>query len=256
MLDQIVGNVALAACAAKERRWNADQGERSLYQLSRARIANGDLPLAKRNLEEAVAAGYRAANIALAMLWSKPAADMLDVPKAIAAYEHAWKDGVTIAAFELGSLYEHGVSRSGGEGDYLLAQDTTRAWDWYQKGAAVGQPNALARFAERQESAALVEQDAARRTSNLLDAFRYYAAAAELARSEDWPEDMWRNWRFRRASLARVLSRQGKMRDVAELYEGLQRGYASRVDTASKRLAFLSDQGSPAMSPDVPRAVP
>ncbi len=46
------------------------------------------------------------------MLLSQPSATMLDVPRAISLYQQAWKDDVTIAAFELGSLYQHGLHRS------------------------------------------------------------------------------------------------------------------------------------------------
>jgi len=55
-----------------------------------------------------------------------------------------------------------------------------------------------------------------------LDAFAYYAAAAERARSEGWPELAWRNWRFRRASLARLLERQDMMQAVADEYGKVQ----------------------------------
>jgi hypothetical protein len=35
---------------------------------------------------------------------------------------------------------------------------------------------------------------------------------------EDWPDDAWRDWRYRRASLARVLALAGMMREVAQEY--------------------------------------
>jgi hypothetical protein len=50
------------------------------------------------------------------------------------------------------------------------------------------------------------------------DAFRYYAAAAESAKTEDWPDDVWKNWRYRRATLARLLARVGMMQQVADSY--------------------------------------
>ena len=53
---------------------------------------------------------------------------------------------------------------------------------------------------------------------HLLASFHFYAAAAERARLEDWPDDAWRDWRLRRASLARVLALAGMMREVAEEY--------------------------------------
>jgi TPR repeat protein len=151
---------------------------------------------------------------------------MLDASGAVSLYEGAWKDGVTIAAFELGDLYEHGLRQLGNNTGYLLAPDETRAWSWYKQGADAGEPTALARFAERDDRAALSAMSAAARTAHLLEAFRYYAAAAERARLEDWPDDAWRNWRYSRASLARLLEREGMMEQVAETYEGIRRQYA------------------------------
>jgi hypothetical protein len=45
-----------------------------------------------------------------------------------------------------------------------------------------------------------------------------YAAAAERAQDEAWPDDAWRNWRHRRATLARLLAREGMMQQVADAY--------------------------------------
>ena len=50
----------------------------------------------------------------------------------------AWAGGVAIAAFELASLYEHGVKAGDASPGYLLAPDAARAWSWYEKGAAAG----------------------------------------------------------------------------------------------------------------------
>ena len=35
---------------------------------------------------------------------------------------------------------------------------------------------------------------------------------------KDWPDDTWRNWRYRRATLARLLARDGMMSQVADAY--------------------------------------
>ena len=45
-----------------------------------------------------------------------------------------------------------------------------------------------------------------------------YAAAADRARYEDWPDDAWKHWRYRRATLARLLAREGMMQQVADAY--------------------------------------
>ena len=79
-------------------------------------------------------------------------------------------------------------------------------------------PVTLAHVAEREEKTALAESDASRRNAGFLQAFRLYAAAADRARYEDWPDDAWKHWRYRRASLARLLAREGMMQRVADEY--------------------------------------
>jgi TPR repeat protein len=200
-------------------------------------MASGKFADAEPDFESALADGYRAAAIDLGILLSQPSAGMLDAPKAITLYEQGWRDGVTIAAFELGSLYEYGVRASGNANEYLLAPDNTRAWTWYRKGADAGEPNTLARFGERADEAAFAESDPAKRKSHLLESFKYYAAAAERARAEDWPDDAWRNWRYRRASLARLLAREGKMQEVADAYDNIRRQYVLPRHSQWQRLA-------------------
>jgi TPR repeat protein len=199
-----------------------DNPARSIYQLGRALMVSGQFAAAKRRFEEAIAGGYQAANIELAMLLSQPSAAVLDVPKAISLYEHAWKVGVNMAAFELGNLYEHGLHTAGNEAQYALAPDQSRSWSWYRKGADAGEPNALARFAEKADAAAFALDNVRQKNQLLLDEFRYYAVAEERARREDWPDDAWRNWRYRRASLARMLARNGMMEQVTSVYDAVR----------------------------------
>jgi hypothetical protein len=81
-------------------------------------------------------------------------------------------------------------------------------------------------LAAREDDAALSEADAAKRLADELKSFEFYAAACERARIEEWPDDAWRNWRYRRASLARQLASKGLMRDVASLYADVRKRYA------------------------------
>jgi hypothetical protein len=81
-----------------------------------------------------------------------------------------------------------------------------------------GEPHALARLAERAEQQALGEIDPQKASGLLLHAFSDYAAAAERAHDEDWPDEAWSAWRYRRATLARLLARQGMMQQVASAY--------------------------------------
>jgi TPR repeat protein len=122
---------------------------------------------------------------------------------------------VQIAAFRLGELYEHGVDGDDGHG---VAPDAAQAAAWYEKGAAVGEPDALAHFGLRSYATAASQTDGAKRNLGLLTAFKYYAAAVARAQSENWPDDAWRNWCYRRASLARLLAGAGMAREVADAY--------------------------------------
>jgi len=194
-------------------------------------MAGGRFLEARQEFEAAISGGYRAANIDLGQLLTQPSAAMLDVPKALSLFEKAWKEGVAIAAFELGSLYEHGVFAAGQDNLVALAPDAARAWAWYQKGAETGEPNALARFAEREDAAAYVESDPKKKNQLLLDTFKYYASAVERARYEGWPDSASRSWRYRRASLARLLERDGMTAQVADTYDSIRKQYAPTART-------------------------
>jgi TPR repeat protein len=223
MPAQIVADIALAACANNER--DSPQATRNLYQHARALIAAGKYPEARKELEDALAHGYAAAGIDLAALLSQPTRAMLDLPRAIALYQKAWDAGLHFAAFALGDLYEHGVSQ--GAGAQVVAADPKQAWGWYEKGAAASEPSALARLGERDDGKALDAVDPSAKQAALLAAFRYYAAAAGRARNADWPADAWRDWRYRRASLARVLARGGMLDAVAVRYDDVLREYGA-----------------------------
>jgi hypothetical protein len=82
----------------------------------------------------------------------------------------------------------------------------------------VGGPNALAQMAEARERAALSMEEPSARNSALLEAFAGYAAAAELARTDNLADEVWREWRHRRAALARQLAKEGLMQQVAARY--------------------------------------
>ena len=123
-------------------------------------------------------------------------------------------DGVPIAAFELGHLYDSECRPSSARAR-SLHPNPLKAWFWYQKGADAGEPTALARFAERDERSAVTENAPPKKDAMLLKAFSYYATSAERAQDLDWPDDTWRNWRYHRATLARLLAHDGMMQQVA-----------------------------------------
>jgi TPR repeat protein len=211
-------DVAIAACAAEIK--PPRHAARSDYQMGRALIAKGDPNGARRRFELAASGGSRAAQIDLADLLANPTVTGFDLGRARSLYERAWQDGVPIAAFRLGTLYEHGPQGASGAVNAAFHPDVSQAWRWYQKGADAGEPNALARFAESSENTALGVKNPRKRNALLLRAFSRYAAAAMHAYQENWPDDAWRHWRYRRASLARVLAADGMMQPVADAFAG------------------------------------
>lgn len=235
MPDTLAVDVALVACEEVPRR--AADRPRWLYERGRARLAGGDHAAARSDLEAALAQHYRSAAIDLAMLLAQASLAASDVSRAVALYEQAWKDHVTIAGFKLGELYEHGV-RIAGQATTVVAADSMRAGSWYERAAAAGEPHALARLAERAWEIAYSASDAAQRSSKLLEAFGYYARAAARAQQEDWPDEEWRSWRYRRASAARLLTRAGMMPQVAQLYDRA-RGAEPSSPTPWQRLQSL-----------------
>jgi hypothetical protein len=116
------------------------------------------------------------------------------------------------------------VNRSDKNNDYVLAPDPTGR-GLVRRPATPGAELAggAARLTLRPP-----EENAAKKNSYWLESFKYYAAAVDRARSEDWPDDAWRDWRYRRASLARLLAREGMMQEIADAYEDVRTRYSPR----------------------------
>lgn len=237
MAEALVAELALRSCSPGVGR--AAIPARLTYQHGRALAASGAFAAALGEFESARRRGYAAAQVDLARILTRPEARMLNVPRAISLLEQAWRDGVPIAAFELGGIYERGALASGDSTQYLLTPNPARAAFWYDKATQAGEPDTLARMAERADRGALGASTSASRNAQWLEAFRLYAAAAERARIEDWPDEAWRKWRYRRASLARLLEREGMMREVAEAYEGVQMHNVQRPPTLWKQATAL-----------------
>jgi hypothetical protein len=79
----------------------------------------------------------------------------------------------------------------------------------------------LAKLGEEAYEAAYSAQTPGDRNAHLLEAFRSFALAAAQAESENWADDRWREWRHRRASLARLLARAGMLENVADIFAGI-----------------------------------
>jgi tetratricopeptide (TPR) repeat protein len=244
MLGQIPVDLARAACSEGN---DSQRRPRSFYELGRALIATGDYAAARGELEKALEGGYRSARVDLAMLLSQPAASMLDVPRALQLYQQAWNGGVKFAAFQLGHLYEVGLRAGAERAPAVLVAGKVQAWSWYIKAAQAGDPSALARLGEEEDAAASVAPEGAQRHSHLRRALGYYTAAAECAALEDWPEAASKSWRYRRASLARLLAREGMMREVAEVYDRIvsRPALPAEIGRRSTSLDAVVSQGTP-----------
>jgi TPR repeat protein len=138
-----------AACAAEAAK--AAHVVRLDYQWGRALLAQHGVLGARRQFELALSKGYPAARIDLGNLLLDGTAGVIDPQRAVLLYEKAWRDGLPIAAFALGHLYETGAAGAG----VKFHPDVAQAWAWYQKGADAAEPTALARFGERDEQNAL-----------------------------------------------------------------------------------------------------
>lgn len=214
--EQISGDVARVACIGEIA--TSGGSPRAIYELGRALLARGDPKGARRQFELAISKGDRAARIDLANLLADASSGASDPRRAVALYERAWNDDVPIAAFELGRLYEGQERGRDAAAIPCAGPGSSKASRWYRAGADAGEPTALARLAECEERFALLQASTRGRNALLLLAFSNYAAAAERAHNEDWPEDAWKGWRYRRATLARLLARDGMMQQVADAF--------------------------------------
>ncbi len=217
MQDQISAEVASAACAREIAKPGASS--RAIYQLGRALLAGGDVKGARQQFERAISKGNRAARIDLGDLFADASSGMRNPDKADLLYLQAWKDGVPIAAFELGRLAEQQKPTKTAAANPCTSPNWSIARRWYSTGANAGEPNSLARLAECEEYSALPPGPVQRKNALLLQAFSDYAAAAERAQDEDWPDDAWKGWRYRRATVARLLAADGLMQQVADAFE-------------------------------------
>ena len=210
----INGDLASTSCL-REASSEAAVG-RTIYQAGRALFANGKIPAARQYFERALTKNYPATRIDLALLLSDPFVSMLDPERAVSLLEQAWEEGLAIAGFELGALYERGVAPAGGAGKTRL-EDPEKAWFWYREAAKRDEPHALARLAEEEERKAVLGASS-NANALLLKAFALYARAADRAHALDWPDEVSRSWRYRRSMLARVLAADGLMVEVADAY--------------------------------------
>jgi WD40 repeat protein len=211
----IQADLALSACSRSNGK---DSSGRVAYQRGRALLAKGDAEGARRAWEIALARGYRAARVDLALLLVDPTKKMVDPPRAISLLEIASKSGIATAAYELGTLYENGApAEVSGTG---LQPDSTKASFWYNEAIRRMEPHGLARAAQQTEYQGL-SGPPAQANVKFLEAFTLYARAIQQAEMQAWPDSTWRGWRYRRSTLARVLAAAGRMQEVAIAYQSV-----------------------------------
>jgi WD40 repeat protein len=179
---------------------------RLTYQLGRVLRGKGDNEGARRRFEEALKAGYQTAAIDLADLLVQSGHSTPDVAEAVSLYERAWQNAIPVAASRLGELYE------------AQGSDMAKAWLWYEQGASRREPHALARLALRDETTALSESSETKRSALFLQAFKGYTVASVESEAKGWPDDARKHWRYRRATLARLLAHNDLMEEVARAY--------------------------------------
>jgi TPR repeat protein len=173
-------------------------------------LAKGDIANAFHWFERADHQGYSVAKIDLAGLLLDASGLKQDVGRAITLYEEAWRNHVPIAGARLAALYEHGAPG--------LSADTAKAQHWLKLGADSLEPEALGHIAEQTEIAAAPAGGGPLNDHLLLQALALYTLASEQARLQAWPDAVYKVWRYRRATLARVLAHDGLIREVVETY--------------------------------------
>jgi len=223
-------STALGVCSGSAN--PAHDDPRRSYELGRVLYVQGNFGAARQAFEQASSRGYRAADIDWADLLLNPAAGSPDPQKAARLYQQAWQHGVSIAAARLGELDASGLltNESGSLGNARTQESTAR--NWYQRGAQSREPTAIGHLGELVEREAIQEQAPKEATQKLVTAFGLYACAAELARQEDWPDDTWRVWRHRRATLARELASEGMITAVvAEYHKALAAGRSGAYES-------------------------
>jgi eukaryotic-like serine/threonine-protein kinase len=228
---QIVPDVAVSACEADLQASSATADKaRARYQLGRAHWAAGQHQQARGDFEQALQLGYPFAAVDLAELLStQPAAP--ELRRALSLNQQAWKAKFTRAAYELGVLYEEYPELAGttaaaltparspvGQQGAVRTDALAEALSWYQRAADAGDPAALAALAKRTEPQAQ-EGSSQQEEASLLQAMRLYAMATSAAARESLPDEIWRDWRYRRAWLARLLARRGQLERVAAIHD-------------------------------------
>ncbi len=158
-------------------------------------------------------------------------------------HQIAWAEAAQFELLSSSARFAMGLPPTTGDA-YPLPDDGARRERGYRGPSESREPTSLALLAEEADTAALLAKTDNEKNTHSLEAFRYFAAAAARAQGKGWPDGAWRRWRYRRASLARLLARSGMMDQAAEIYENVRARNAPQPASLWDRLAGHAGMGS------------
>jgi WD40 repeat protein len=189
--------LAIAACSPGKQVGALPEGEQDYLQ-GRALWAAGRSREAQSKFDAAWRAGYAAAGVDAALL--RLDQERTDAARAGARSQlnQAWDKGVARAETELARL-------DGGNAEGEA---------WLRKAEAAGDPGAFALEGEWEDQQLLTIHDEFAQRPHLLASLNAYRQAVQIGDAAGWPEQTVRDWRFRRATLARMLAQRQQMHDA------------------------------------------
>ena len=214
--DEIAVDVANSACSQEIAK--SGNTPRLAYQLGRALLAKHDAAGAQREFELAISGGYRAARIDLADLLVEPFrgnARFRPCRFALRTSLAGWSADRCLRArpsLRVRSARPERRPRA------LASPRSVESMVLVSERCRRGRTECTRTLRGARRKLRCHREPSAKKNALLLKAFNYYATAAERAQDVDWPDDAWRNWRYRRATLARLLAHDGMMQQVADAY--------------------------------------
>jgi hypothetical protein len=192
--------LATAACGPDKKIDEPAEGGREYLQ-GRALRAAGKTREAQSKFDEAWRKGYAASGVDAALLRIEQDHTRSVLESARSQLKQAWDKGVARAGTELARL-------DGG---------TAEGESWLRKAEAAGDPSAYALEGEWKDQRLLATHSDAEQLPQLLAGLKAYRQAAQLGETAGWPELTVRDWRFRRATLARMLAQRQKMHEAVQV---------------------------------------
>jgi WD40 repeat protein len=197
--NDINPELATAACARDTHVPELADGAWEYLQ-GRALWAAGKMTEAQLRFDEAWRKGHAASGVDAALLRIEQ--EHSDVTRASvrSQLQQAWTKGVARAGTELARL-------DGGNAEGEA---------WVRKAQKAGDPSAFALEGAWEDQHLLATQGDAQQLPLLLADLKAYRQAVQLGEAAGWPEQTVRDWRFRRATLARMLAQRQKMDEAVQ----------------------------------------